>query len=422
MLRTGHAQATVDGTVRNPAGIEEASVGERNTMDEERSDLVQLHDGLQAANPAVEDGTGQGLPGTSGGPQETAPAENETGGGIPVLGGEMGENVETRGIKARVSEMWDATRWRMTETAQGGQIFWYRDSDGMERARYRTQPSRLMEEIEKNKRAKKGKPVTNRNLMLGLYAMRRFEVHEPIAVYIGEDIGEQGGDGDAELERRAAENGGRHVMQQGRRLVDGKYGPTGAQYVNSAYRAPKGWANNARILATGTIVATKVIRPGTEILMAYGNAYWRRWGVEESLETETQPPTSVTTAGPASSGQRRRRREPTVEEGATGVQQGLQRSRRCMTAPGASTSREMEAAETVRSATESGGDVSGAARMVVGVGDDTTTTTTTTSSQRRRRRRERLVDEEDDEGLRRVTRRMTQVQHVHAERDETGIG
>ena len=84
--------------------------------------------------------------------------------------------------------------------------------------------------------------------MLGLYALRRFEVREPIAVYIGEDIGEQGGDGDVELERRAAQKRGRHVMQQGRRLVDGKYGPTGAQYVNgnSAYRAPKEWANNAR--------------------------------------------------------------------------------------------------------------------------------------------------------------------------------
>ena len=35
--------------------------------------------------------------------------------------------------------------------------------------------------------------------------------------YIGEDIGEQGGDGDTELEKRVAEKRGRHVMQQGRR-------------------------------------------------------------------------------------------------------------------------------------------------------------------------------------------------------------
>ena len=57
------------------------------------------------------------------------------------------------------------------------------------------------------------------------------------------------------------------MMQQGRRLIDGRYGPTGAQYVNSAYRV-KEWTNNARMLATGTIIATRVILPGAEILMA----------------------------------------------------------------------------------------------------------------------------------------------------------
>ena len=71
------------------------------------------------------------------------------------------------------------------------------------------------------------------------------------------------------------------MMKQGARLIDGRYGPTGAQYINSAYRAPAGWVNNARILATGTIVAMMVIMPGTEILMAYGEEYWRRWGKRE---------------------------------------------------------------------------------------------------------------------------------------------
>ena len=105
-----------------------------------------------------------------------------------------------------------------------------------------------------------------------------------------------------------------------------------------------------------------------------------------------------------------------------GVPNGRDGAKRAVVRGEQDTSREAEAAETVQSAMESGGDVSGAARMVAGVGDNTTTTTTTTSYQRRRRQRERLMDEEDDEGLRRVTRRMTRVQHVHAERDETGIG
>ena len=62
-------------------------------------------------------------------------------------------------------------------------------------------------------------------------------------------------------------------MLLGNRLVDGRHGPIGAQYISSAYRAPKGWVNNARMLATGTIVAMQVIMPGTEVLMAYREDY-----------------------------------------------------------------------------------------------------------------------------------------------------
>ena len=152
----------------------------------------------------------------------------------------------------------------------------YRDRDGVERARYEVARSRLMEEVMKDESKK-----VKEEHMTGLYALRQFEVAEPIAVYLGEDIGAYDGDGMVEMERRAARGGGRHVMRQGARLVDGKHGPTGAQYINSAYQAPAGWVNNARILATGTIVATTVIRPGTEILMAYGEEYWRRWGERE---------------------------------------------------------------------------------------------------------------------------------------------
>ena len=44
--------------------------------------------------------------------------------------------------------------------------------------------------------------------MTGLYALRRFDVGEPIAVYLGEDTGEYEGEGTVEMERRAERGGG----------------------------------------------------------------------------------------------------------------------------------------------------------------------------------------------------------------------
>ena len=81
----------------------------------------------------------------------------------------------TRGIRAIVSEMWDATRWRMEEEVQGRKVFWYRGSDGVERARYRTQTSRLMEDIAKNRVRKEGDEDDEADAahMLGLYAPSR---------------------------------------------------------------------------------------------------------------------------------------------------------------------------------------------------------------------------------------------------------
>ena len=85
---------------------------------------------------------------------------------------------------------------------------------------------------------------------------------------------------DAEYARRRRAGGGKHVMRMwvGRMLVDGLHGYTGAQYINAAYHAPSGWANNAEMVSTGTIRATRNIEAGAEILMAYGDAYWRAWG------------------------------------------------------------------------------------------------------------------------------------------------
>ena len=281
-----------------------------------------------------------------------------------------GTRRRTRNAWAVVGEMRDATRWRMVVDGQGRRGYSYLETDGMERARYRTARSPLMEEVMKEEEE------VDEEHMLGLFASRRYDVDEPITVYIGDDLGEEGGNGDVELARRVAAGGGRHVMSQGKRLIDGKYGPTGAQYINSAYRAPKAWVNNARMLASGTIVATKVIIPDAEILMAYGAAYWRRWG------------------------KRRPRGSPqTVTDRAT--------------------------------AGGNGAGVQGGAASTAAEGDQTATTTTSSSARRRHRRRERLEqddelhgggDQGDPHASRRVTRRMTTVARESGLAERDGVG
>ena len=87
--------------------------------------------------------------------------------------------------------------------------------------------------------------------MLGLIAARTFRSEELITVYTGVDIGATSGDLDGyrgyyaieRMEQRKKGNTGRHVMDIDGRLVDGYEGWTGAQYANTAYRAPKGWRN-----------------------------------------------------------------------------------------------------------------------------------------------------------------------------------
>ena len=68
------------------------------------------------------------------------------------------------------------------------------------------------------------------------------------------------------------------------RMVDGYDGYTGAQYANTAYRAPRGWRNNARIRDGGTVSVLRgsTIRPGDEILFAYHAGYWARWAVTDA--------------------------------------------------------------------------------------------------------------------------------------------
>ena len=102
-----------------------------------------------------------------------------------------------------------------------------------------------------------------------------------------------------------AMNKGRHVMEvmkyindddeakgggprrMWRRLIDGYDGYTCAQYINAAYRAPKGFYDKARLCEGGTIRVKKgcVIYEGEEILFMYGKAYWDRWGDDNEMKS-----------------------------------------------------------------------------------------------------------------------------------------
>ena len=90
-------------------------------------------------------------------------------------------------------------------------------------------------------------------------------------------------------------------MQIGTRLIDGaRNGFTGAHYANSAYRVPSRWMNKAEMKAGGTIRVKKTckIKKGEEILFAYHQSYWRRWGTRKrgrpkQLQLDSAPTTTV---------------------------------------------------------------------------------------------------------------------------------
>ena len=121
--------------------------------------------------------------------------------------------------------------------------------------------------------------------MLGVYAARRYESLDVISVYVGASIGKT----DCRVDNNAGydkmqdlinQGGGRHIMAIGAELIDGTQdGYTGAQYFNSAYRIA-GYVNKAEMLGSGTIrvLKGKTIQKDEEILFAYHDGYWRRWG------------------------------------------------------------------------------------------------------------------------------------------------
>ena len=114
----------------------------------------------------------------------------------------------------------------------------------------------------------------------GLFAARDYAKGEYMTVYMGRDMGGVNTpvEGIAAQEKLAAIRRADHVMGIAGRLVDGRKGISGAQYINTA-KGMKGRTDNARFSATtGSIVVTANggIKAGTEILMSYGQAYWQQ--------------------------------------------------------------------------------------------------------------------------------------------------
>ena len=112
----------------------------------------------------------------------------------------------------------------------------------------------------------------------GLFAARRFASGEKLTMYMGADLGDVGtAEGEGARTRLAAIHRADHVMQIGRRYVDGRDGSSGAQFINTDLHQ-QGRTNNAKFASTGTVRVTAPggIEEGVEILMPYGTEYWRQ--------------------------------------------------------------------------------------------------------------------------------------------------
>lgn len=126
---------------------------------------------------------------------------------------------------------------------------------------------------------------------VGLFAAREYNTGDNLAVYMGQDVGSARDPPCVDTVAGQSE----HVMAVKGRLIDGLHGASGAQFINAAYHLHTGQRNNAKFCNTGTIKATKIIKVGQEILMAYGVHMWaglsraKRW-------TEAHPDAARTLA------------------------------------------------------------------------------------------------------------------------------
>ena len=200
--------------------------------------------------------------------------------------------------RVAIAQMHDKERWHMSSLkSEYGWRVWYHDSDDIWRLRYIVKKSGLMEKVYATNNMQ---PDNN---MLGVYAARRYESQETISVYVGTTIGkvdpsDDNNAGYDKMNEIISHGGGRHIMQIGTDLIDGacdRY--TCVQYCNSAYRT-QGYANKAEMLNTGTVrvMKSKTINENEEILFAYHECYWRRWGPEPKQRgrKRRRVPTSAT--------------------------------------------------------------------------------------------------------------------------------
>ena len=156
---------------------------------------------------------------------------------------------------------------------------------------------------------------------MGLYAARDFREREMLTVYTGTSLGkDKTREATAALEALMREGKAKHIRVVGGELIDGRGAPTAAQYINAGVESTRyevnedgktarkvrvPWVNsNAQIDRTGrngTISVkggTRILR-GSEIIMSYGQAYWRTFAAEREGKlpegvTEEQAPTAET--------------------------------------------------------------------------------------------------------------------------------
>lgn len=102
---------------------------------------------------------------------------------------------------------------------------------------------------------------------LGLFAQRHFRPRETIGHYSGTVYRDP-----AKVPRDRTYVAYLVLPDIGACWVDGRDG-TCLNRINDARNT--GMRNNARLLKSGRVIATRAVAPGDEILMPYGSDYWR---------------------------------------------------------------------------------------------------------------------------------------------------
>ena len=106
----------------------------------------------------------------------------------------------------------------------------------------------------------------------GLFARRAYRRGEYLTVFRGEDLGAEGSsEGLSNRQRLFQSRSADHIAVVKGRYLDCLNSPTCAQFMNAGL----GQTHNARFTRNGSVLATRRIRVGDEILLGYGSKYWR---------------------------------------------------------------------------------------------------------------------------------------------------